>query len=407
MRIAIANWSRRIAGGVETYLADVVPALAGLGHELALITELDEPVDRAIIGNGRLEADLCVRSLGMSASVESLTAWQPDVIYLHQMQELELERRLSEIAPVVAFAHAYYGTCISGTKTHRLPSAHPCSRQLGPGCLVHYFPNRCGGLNPVTMMRLYQQQSARLEQMRRYFRVVTFSDHMAREYRKHGISATRLWEESVSGDAYRAVPRSAPSADASWNLMFLGRFELLKGAEVLLDSLRVLAAEGSGKISLRLVGDGTERRGLERKAAAIMADTKQLLIDFPGWLTGDELESEWDRAHALVMPSIWPEPFGLAGIEAGRRGLPVVAFEVGAIPEWLEGGRNGVLARLGVSRALSFARALKLLMSDPAVYASMSEAAPRMAERFSLQHHLEPLSAVLKLAAASAGRKAS
>ena len=50
------------------------------------------------------------------------------------------------------------------------------------------------------------------------------------------------------------------------------------------------------------------------------------------------------RADLLVVPSLWPEPFGLVGLEAARHRLPVAAFAVGGIPDWLRPGVNGYLA---------------------------------------------------------------
>jgi glycosyltransferase involved in cell wall biosynthesis len=49
------------------------------------------------------------------------------------------------------------------------------------------------------------------------------------------------------------------------------------------------------------------------------------------------------RSSVLVIPSVWPEPFGLVGPEAMAHGVPVVAFEVGGIPEWLNHGKGGFL----------------------------------------------------------------
>ena len=46
----------------------------------------------------------------------------------------------------------------------------------------------------------------------------------------------------------------------------------------------------------------------------------------------------------LVVPSVWPEPFGLVGPEAAHHGVPSAAFAVGGIPEWLVDGVSGHLA---------------------------------------------------------------
>ena len=49
-------------------------------------------------------------------------------------------------------------------------------------------------------------------------------------------------------------------------------------------------------------------------------------------------------ADLLVVPSLWPEPFGLVGLEGARSRLPAAAFAVGGIPDWLRSGVNGYLA---------------------------------------------------------------
>ena len=48
----------------------------------------------------------------------ALRAWRPDVVYMHGVADVALERALLDVAPSVLFAHSYYGTCISGTKTN-------------------------------------------------------------------------------------------------------------------------------------------------------------------------------------------------------------------------------------------------------------------------------------------------
>ena len=405
MKIAVANWSSRRAGGVESYLAEVVPQLMSRGHQIALVSEIDEPSARESIVPPGVALDLCVRRHGREALLTSLREWNPDVVFTHQLHDLELERALGSVAPAVAFGHAYYGTCISGSKTHRLPSVHPCSRQLGPGCLVHFYPNRCGGLNPLTTAKLYREQTARRELMRSKFAVVTFSEHMAQEYGRHGMRATRVWR-SLPDDPAVSVPgpsaeRRAPSSDEPWQLMFLGRFDYLKGVDVLLDAVAILATRRQHRIVVSLVGDGGERERIASRALSIEAAHPHVSLELPGWLSGAELEREWARAHALIVPSVWPEPFGLVGIEAGRRGLPVVAFGVGAIPEWLDDGVNGVMVELRGRSAENLSRGVERIFSDENAWRTMSAAGRRLSGRFSMANHLAPLEEVLEHAARS------
>jgi glycosyltransferase involved in cell wall biosynthesis len=51
--------------------------------------------------------------------------------------------------------------------------------------------------------------------------------------------------------------------------------------------------------------------------------------------------------RVLVVPSRWPEPFGMIGVEAMRRGRVTVGAAHGGIPEWLADGVTGVTFRPG------------------------------------------------------------
>ena len=158
MRIAVIAHSATRAGGVETYLAGVIPALMARGHEVACWFEsagrAPSPSSRRRISTPVWIAKPATRGL------RSLREWRPDVIYHHGLRAVELERQLPGIAPVVFFAHSYYGSCISGEKATRVPAATPCHRVFGPACLGHYLPRRCGGLSPLTMVQQYRRAAA-------------------------------------------------------------------------------------------------------------------------------------------------------------------------------------------------------------------------------------------------------
>jgi glycosyltransferase involved in cell wall biosynthesis len=148
--------------------------------------------------------------------------------------------------------------------------------------------------------------------------------------------------------------------------------------------------EVQGRLERRLrvtfAGDGPDRSACEKAAGALRSD--KISIEFRGWLGGAELDEVLRRAHLLVYPSIWPEPFGLSGLEAGLFGVPSVAFAVGGIPEWLHEGVNGHLAEVGAG---PLAAAIVRSVKDPRHYAELRAGASRRAHEYSLDAHLSQL----------------
>ena len=90
------------------------------------------------------------------------------------------------------------------------------------------------------------------------------------------------------------------------------------------------------------------------------------------------------------MPSLWPEPFGLVGIEGFAAGRPAIASATGGIPDWLEDGVNGLCVRPG--HAGDLARALNELLSDASLGQAMGAAGRRsVSARFNAERHLRLL----------------
>jgi glycosyltransferase involved in cell wall biosynthesis len=386
MQIAIVNSSNRRIGGVETYLNAVIRELTRAGHEIAFCFETNEPGDRPEIELPETAPSWCVADLGEQSAVTALRQWRPDVIYCHKLTDPLLEREIIGLAPSVYFAHDYNGMCVSGTKTFKFPSAQPCTRSFGAPCLLHYFPHRCGGLNPATMLKLYSDQSKRLENMNSYRAIVTHSDYMIAELRKHGLTAHPAYKNGY-GTTARTFDSHEEKTD--FNLVFSGRLEYLKGAHLLIDALPEVQHALNASVRLIIAGDGRDRGSLERQAARVRRE--RLEVDFAGWLERGELEKVFASCDLLVVPSIWPEPFGLVGIEAGSFGLPVAAFDVGGIHDWLSDGVNGFLAPGDPATSKGLAEAIIKCLQDPNTHASLRGGAFELAQRFSMQNHLAAL----------------
>ena len=390
MRIAIGNWTNRQLGGVEIYLSSLIPALIGSGHDVSFLCEQDEPADRPAVFSASGEAWICSGKTGVEGALKELKAWDPDVIYSHGMMNSDLERGILGLAPAVFFSHDYRNTCISGNKLFQFPEIKPCDRKFGWKCLIHYYPFRCGGWSPVTMMRLYSDHSEHLKLLSKYKVVLTHSGHMQKELLTNGVNpeCVKTVPYLVGPSDFEPAPHSTKQSDTI-QILFLGRMDDLKGGMLLIESLRFLAPRISKRIRVVLIGDGPERPKWEKEAKALEQSTQTLQFHFPGWIARNSLGEILSNSDLIVVPSIWPEPFGIAGLEAGLFGVPAVAFDVGGIPEWLSDGINGVLVKEISASAL--AAGIERCFHSPETYANMCTEAQKVGRKHSMVNHSNEL----------------
>lgn len=406
MRILILHWTTRAYGGAENYLDTVVPLLRRRGHEVAVVAELSAPVRADEIPSLSSGKHWVVEALGAASAIRSVEEWRPDVVYSHITFDVEFESRILRIAPGVRFAHGYHGTCISGTKTHQFPGTVVCHRPFGPACLGYYFPRRCGGLNPLVMLRSYGEQRKRLDLLDRYRLVLTGSEHMRREYVSQGLPNKRVRKVTMPIRP-RIDQRSDPAArrdeePAVAKLLFAGRMEPLKGGETLIRALPSVAEALGRQVRMTFAGEGGERAAWEATAREVSAENRKLTVEFTGRIAGGELARLYAGSDLLVVPSLWPEPFGMVGPEAGRFALPAAGFAVGGIPEWLHDGVNGHLAQQCTPEAL--AGAIVKCLADREHHGSLRQGAVAAASQFSPDRHVDELEGLF-LEVEAEGRK--
>jgi glycosyltransferase involved in cell wall biosynthesis len=396
MRVAVVTQSLDRVGGVETYLEAVLPALA-MRHEVALCVANAHVTNRGAI---RLPRHVSLLEVGRAGSndVNALRAWSPDLIFAHGLEDAALERAVLDSAPAVAVEHTYHGTCISSAKTMTWPAVEPCEREFGPACMALYFPRRCGGSNPLTMASLYRAQSARLTTLRNAAAIVTLSHHMASEMTRNGVRADRVHvvPPFVSPVAHSSCVASRVADHTRCRLLYLGRLERLKGVEGLLKALGPVATRLKRPVHLTIAGDGSERVSLEALASDIRTNYPAVSIEFAGWQDDEGRARLFTNADALVVPSIWPEPFGLVGLEAAAAGVPAVAFPDGGIPEWLHEGENGCLASVGTDRVVALTEAIVRCVHSVGRLSHLRDGARKSAARWGLDEHVRKLEQVFE-----------
>ena len=401
MRIALLSGYARVVGGIETYLATVIPALVERGHQVAALHELQSHPERAWVTDHPGVERWCADEVQAPELRTRLAAWRPDVVWDHGVIGPLSEISAARIAPSVYFAHGYFGTCISGAKSHKRPLVEPCGRRFGTACLAIYFPRRCGGRSPLTMWRQYLNERHRLSRMRRCDAVIVASHHMAQEYRQHGLGhLVRLVHLPIVPPGSAAHLSGGWSEGGPWRLLFLGRMDVLKGGDLLLNSLPLVRAQLGRPLELIFAGDGPEYANWRRMSIEIQRQDASIQIQFPGWIGFEERSALFRNTQLLVVPSTWPEPFGQVGLEAGHFGVPCAGFRVGGIPSWLRDGVNGYLAPGNPPAAAGLADAIGRCLRERETYRLLQHGASSVAAEFSLGRHVTELEEIFQRAMA-------
>jgi glycosyltransferase involved in cell wall biosynthesis len=154
-----------------------------------------------------------------------------------------------------------------------------------------------------------------------------------------------------AGTVYHGMPTTLfpfyPHADG--HLAFVGRIAPSKGPDAAIRIAR--RANVPLKIAAKI--DQADRPFFERAVAPLI---EAPFIEFEGELDDAGKERLLGGARGLLFPIDWPEPFGIAMIEALACGTPVIAYARGSVPEIVEDGVNGFIVRDEDEAAAAVAR---------------------------------------------------
>ncbi len=305
-------------------------------------------------------------------------AWRPDLVYAWNMSGLPQTtlRLLTDAGVPVAFracAHLLGGLFVEDQFMRELLPARRSLARTAWHC-------GCVAANALPLLRLKPAKPMRIaiswnsHALKRLVRPPSFVEPVL-ERVEHPVPC--------HGEVYASVARvPAPEPE----VLFLGRVTPSKGVSVAIDALALLRTRHG--ISARLVVMGPEEDGY---LAELRDRARRLGVeDAVEWRDQGNTEQVAEalaRAAALIVPSLWEEPFGLVTIEAAFARVPVVASDVGGIGEGLRDEEHALLFPRGDAGAAAAALARTLTSSQET--ASRVQRARLRAEDFRLAPYLD------------------
>jgi glycosyltransferase involved in cell wall biosynthesis len=365
------RWARD--GGVGAHIQRSAAALAKAGIEVSVLVarvESDEaPEGVKLIVSPRLFREEAPLEERFGEALDGA----PEVVHLNQLDSRAVVERLRRVAPVVTSAHGFMA-CTA--REHYFGPGQECQRAHGPGCVAH-LPRCAHATNPLRLPGQYREASRTLAALAAADLVVSYSTAVNRHLAVNGLR-----RRAVVPYFPTIEPRQGSGHEHRRRVVFAGRVTKPKG----IDTFVRAAAQVEGEFVV--CGDGRALPGARRLAERLGLNDEH--IRFTGWLDPDGLAEQFAEASIVAIPSLWPEPFGLVGIEAFAAGRPAVASATGGIGDWLQDGLSGICVPAGDDRAL--AAALAELLADPERQRRMGEFGRQtVAERFSIETHLAAL----------------
>jgi glycosyltransferase involved in cell wall biosynthesis len=262
---------------------------------------------------------------------------RPDVVHTHNIKGFSpviwhIAQRNG--IPVVHTGHSYELICADGSLLGR--NGEICApRSRCMVCKVHGA--------------WYRPQAAAIDVF------CSPSDYLLRAHADAGVVLKR--SACVrNGVARRGSPprKGQASEDRPLRYLYMGQLAAHKGIDTLIGAIRL--ASGSA-FTIDIAGRGDYQSQL--KALAGEDDR----VRFHGFVEGEAKDQLLSNADVLIFPSIWVENAPMSIAEAFCHGLPVIGSRIGAIPEFVEHGTNGLLFEAG--NAVSLATCLTELSEWP------------------------------------------
>jgi len=364
MKVVQVHNRYRVPGGEDRVVDATVGLLRRRGVQVSLLSRDSGGIPDSMRSRmGAFFSSLYSRSAYVEMA--GLVAGdRPDVVHVHNVYPLispsvVLACRRADV-PVVMTCHNFRLICPLGELFSRGEVCERCTRGREYMCILR----NCRGRPFESIAYAVRGMVAR--------NLGWLRDGVAFFVTPTRFVASRLIADGFPAERFVVIPHAVAIPDAAADpragryAVFVGRVSVEKGAEVLLR-----AAAACPQVPVRVAGDWSRRPDLQAAAPPN--------VRFVGRLSPDEMSKLYGDARFVVVPSLSLETFSLVAAEAMAYGLPVVASEIGGLPEVVEDGSTGLLCQPGNVEELS--SRMRLLWEDADLCARLGQEGRRKAGR--------------------------
>ncbi len=292
---------------------------------------------------------------------------QPNLVHVHKLRGLSpavwAAARSVGVGPIVQTCHDYELMSPEGTLSGQVGA---WARE-GNWLLRPYQQLRARLAHTLTTVTAPSQYVLDTFQQHGFFQSIK-KDIVPNS---HGFTTSQLEQQQA-----RLTTIKANSNPQQLRLLYLGRLETTKGVDLLCEAF-VRGATRFPHLHLDIAGWGSQTAALQKQYG------QHPQLTFHGPVFNNVKSLLLEKSDILVLPSVWPEVFGIVVIEAYAYGLPVIATRTGGIPELVDHGKTGFLVSPGNLNTLT--EAIFQIAENPKELRQMALACFLASKRFAIE----------------------
>ncbi len=345
-------------------------ALVAAGHEVQRFERLSDSISEMTAMKKALVPARVVWSPRSAHELDGVLAmWRPDVVHLHNLFPLISPSVLRSCEqhqiPCVVTFHNYRPVCPSGNMFRNGAICRDCVGHVVPTPAIRHgcYRDSAAATAPLAIANVLHRRIWQTLPSAYIF----ISEAQRQELEPAGFPSARSFVKS------NLVPPVETKNAGGDHVVFLGRLTESKGLRVLMAAWdRYRGGEGAN-LHLAIAGTGPLEDEVTRWARTRPS------VSVLGLLNRAQCSDLVGQARTVVVPSEWPEAFGLVVAEAMAAGVAPVATAHGAFVDLISDNVDGLLYAPGDDRAL--AEILRRVDSDPDWIARLGKEAKATYER--------------------------
>jgi spore coat protein SA len=208
-----------------------------------------------------------------------------------------------------------------------------------------------------------------------------------------GVDLQRFspWYEDINR-TIREADKKAHGLEGRRIVLFVGRLQPIKGVAPLIRAFQSIIRDFPD-LMLVIVGSHSYGKAVLTEYVRRLhelAKPIQNQVQFINYIPSEEVARWYRMADVFVVPSIGPEAFGLVNLEAMATGLPLIASQIGGIPEIVEPSKSGILVSIDSLERNIEEKIRELLSNEDEALRLGQEARKFVEERFAWSVAADP-----------------